>query len=169
MIGHAEIKLILPHRHPMLLVDAVLNVEPGARIVAIKNISLNEPCFADAARERRPAPPSYPAVLLIESFCQAAGILEALSRGATRPAQDHVMLFGAMANVEFHDDAHPGDTLIHHVRLETALSDAAVFSGEVRTSDRLIATIGRVIVAIRPASALRAVAAAPAPIAATAA
>ena len=161
MIRHSGIKEILPHRHPMLLVDTVRSFEPGVNIVAIKNITFNEPCFTEAARESTDAPPAYPAVLLIESFCQAAGILEALSRRTSRATDDSVMLFGSMAKIEFHDDAYPGDTLVHSVRLESALSDAAVFSGEVRTSDRLIATIGRVIVAIRPSSTLRPAAEAP--------
>lgn len=155
MIGHSEIKRILPHRHPMLLVDAVRAVEPGVSIVAIKNITLNEPCFANEPRQPHDAAPAYPAVLLVESFCQAAGILEALSRRTSRATDDTVMLFGSMSKVEFHADAYPGDTLVHSVRLESALSDAAVFSGEIRTADRLIATVGRVIVAIRPASSLR--------------
>ena len=51
MIRHADIRLILPHRHPMLLVDAVLGVEEGRAVKAIKSVSRNEPCFAPLARE----------------------------------------------------------------------------------------------------------------------
>ena len=154
VIRHSEIKLLLPHRYPMLLVDAVLAVSPGSRITAIKNISRNEPCFATAAGHAGDDVGAYPPSLVIESFCQSAGILQVLSQREGSPGQDQVMLFGSMANVEFHDGAHAGDTLTHEARLETALTDAAVFSGEVRVGERLIATVERIVVALRPATAL---------------
>jgi 3-hydroxyacyl-[acyl-carrier-protein] dehydratase len=59
-----------------------------------------------------------------------------------------------MSNVRFHGDAFAGERLTHEVRLDAALTDAAVFSGEVRSGERLVATIERVVVAVRPASAL---------------
>ncbi len=156
MIAHSDIKLILPHRYPMLLVDVVRTIDAGSRIVAIKNISRNEPCFA-AAGERDDAC-AYPPSLIIESFCQSAGVLQVLSNRQSGDADEQVMLFGSMSEIEFHDHAYAGDTLVHHVQLETTLSDAAVFSGEVRICDRVIVTVGRVVVALRPASALAAAA-----------
>ncbi|MEN9764032.1 MAG: hypothetical protein RI906_3858, partial [Pseudomonadota bacterium] len=61
----------LPHRYPMLLVDRVLEVEPGKRIVAIKNVTINEPFF----NGHFPHLPVMPGVLQIEALAQAAGIL----------------------------------------------------------------------------------------------
>lgn len=151
MIRHSDIRAILPHRYPMLLVDAVLSIEPARRIVAIKNISRNEPWFA---RLDPDTPCAYPPSLIIESFCQSAGILQVLSERETNAVGEQVMLFGSMSHVQIHSAALAGETLIHDARLETAMSDAAVFSGEVRTRDRLIATVGRVVVALRPAQAL---------------
>jgi 3-hydroxyacyl-[acyl-carrier-protein] dehydratase len=154
MIPHSEIKLILPHRHPMLLVDAVLAIEPGSRVAAIKNISRSEPCFDRLGPDAGDEAYAYPASLIIESFCQSAGILKILSDREQAPAADSVMLFGSMSNVRFHGDAFAGERLTHEVRLDAALTDAAVFSGEVRSGERLVATIERVVVAVRPASAV---------------
>lgn len=154
MISHAGIKDVLPHRHPMLLVDRVLEVDPGERIVALKNVTANEPCFAgvrDGAPEDAYA---YPATLVVESFCQAAGIMYNLLRAQEAAAGDVVMLFGAISSFRFHHDVLPGSTMEHHVRLEKGLADAAVFAGEVRVDGRVVADVDRVVVALRPAEAL---------------
>ena len=153
MIRHAEIKLILPHRHPMLLVDAVLAVHEGRSVTAIKNVSRNEFCFAALPRELPHTAFEYPPSLIIESFCQAAGILQVLStRDAARTGL--LMLFGAVSNLHFHGAVYAGETLVHEARIETALSDAAIFSGTVSVADRLIMTVERVVVALRPNAAL---------------
>ena len=61
----------LPHRYPMLMVDRVLELEPGKRIVALKNVSVNEPCFAG----HFPGLPIMPGVLILEAMAQAAALL----------------------------------------------------------------------------------------------
>jgi 3-hydroxyacyl-[acyl-carrier-protein] dehydratase len=155
MIRHAEIKLILPHRHPMLLVDAVLDVREGQSVKAIKNVSRNEPCFATLPPDRPQTAFEYPPSLIVESFCQSAGILQVLSTRDAAPAGS-LMLFGAVSNLEFHGAAYAGETLVHEARIETALSDAAIFSGTVSVADRVIMTVERVVVALRPTDALAA-------------
>src|ERR1700680_3159483 len=124
MIRHADIRQILPHRHPMLLVDAVVSLEEGRSVTAVKNVSRNEPCFAGMAHDLPHTAFEYPASLIIESFCQAAGILQVLSTRGESPAGDSVMLFGSVTNLQFHGDAYAGETLVHHARIETSLSDA---------------------------------------------
>jgi 3-hydroxyacyl-[acyl-carrier-protein] dehydratase len=153
MIRHADIRLILPHRHPMLLVDAVLGVEEGRWVKAIKNVSRNEPCFAALTRELPHTAFEYPPSLIIESFCQAAGILQVVSTRDAAPAGS-LMLFGAVSNLQFHGAAYAGETLVHEARIETALSDAAIFSGTVSVGDRVIMTVERVVVALRSTDAL---------------
>jgi 3-hydroxyacyl-[acyl-carrier-protein] dehydratase len=157
VLSHSEIKSILPHRYPMLLVDRVVSLEPGNRITAVKNVTGNEPCFAGLVDGLEPSAYAYPNSLVIESFCQAAGILYAAEQSEVR-ATGKVMLFGSIARFRFHADIFPGQTMEHHVRLEKALTDSAVFSGEVRVDGKAVADVERVVVAIRPASVLAAAA-----------
>lgn len=154
MLSHSQIKHILPHRYPMLLVDAVHTVEPGVHITAIKNITGNEACFAHLVDTIPPAGYAYPQTLIIESFCQAAGIMYALQQQEEADLNAALMLFGSIAKFRFYDDAFPGDTLEHRARLERAITDAAIFSGEVWVKERKIADVERVVVALRPAETL---------------
>ena len=72
-----EILQHLPHRYPMLLVDRVLECEPGKRILALKNVTINEPFFCGHFEQY----PVMPGVLIIEALAQAAGILAIKSQG----------------------------------------------------------------------------------------
>ena len=83
-IDVAGIRRMLPHRYPFLLVDRVIEFEPGKRVLAIKNVTINEPFF----QGHFPGHPVMPGVLVIEALAQAGGILTQLSRGgsADRPA-----------------------------------------------------------------------------------
>ena len=67
---------ILPHRYPFLLVDRVLELEPGRRVLALKNVSCNEPFF----QGHWPGRPIMPGVLIVEALAQAAGIMLADDR-----------------------------------------------------------------------------------------
>jgi 3-hydroxyacyl-[acyl-carrier-protein] dehydratase len=157
LLSHCEIKSILPHRYPMLLVDLVLSMEPGKQLIAIKNVTGNEPCFAGLADGLTPDAYAYPNSLVIESFCQSAGILYAAQQDRIN-ISDHLMLFGSISKFQFHADIFPGQTMEHLVRLEKGLTDSAVFSGEVRVDGKLVAEVERVVVAIRPAYVLAAAA-----------
>jgi 3-hydroxyacyl-[acyl-carrier-protein] dehydratase len=145
-----DIERLLPHRYPMLLVDCVTDLDPGRGIRALKTISVNEPCYQrmHGGPEAR-ATYAYPASLLIESFCQAAGIL-LLESGATAydPTRD-VMLFASIARCTFEEDAHPGDTLEHHAHVTKAFRDSAMCGGEIRVGARRIASVPQVVVAFR--------------------
>jgi len=152
ILSHAEIKTVLPHRYPMLLVDAVRSIEPGESIVAIKNVTGNEPCFAGLSDATKPYGYAYPQSLILESFGQAASIIYTLGR---QKASDFgaVMLFGSARDCRFHGDVFPGDTMEHHARLERSLSDAAIFAGDVWVNNRRVVEVGQFIVAIRAAVA----------------
>ena len=103
-----EILSILPHRYPFLLVDRVREVEAD-RIVAIKNVSWNEPFF----QGHFPGMPIMPGVLQIEAMAQAGAIL-AVRQGDFDPAKQ-VVFFMAIDNVKFRRPVTPGDQLVIEV------------------------------------------------------
>lgn len=105
-----DILSILPHRYPMLLVDRVLEIEPGRRIVGLKNVSANEPYFAG----HFPGRPVMPGVLIVEAMAQCGGLL--LMEGLER-AEEKVIYFLAVDGVKFRRPVVPGDQL----RLELEL------------------------------------------------
>ena len=154
ILSHSGIKSILPHRYPMLLVDAVIKMDTEKKsIVAIKAIASNEPCFSNLKDTLEHAKYSYPCSLMIESFSQSAGILYAWGIEA-KTVQNNVMLFGSISGCRFYGKAFPGDTLEHHVQLERGLSDAAIFSGKILVNGETIVEIQRVVMALRPSEFL---------------
>lgn len=103
----AEIKETLPHRYPFLLVDRVLELEPNKRIVAIKNVTINEPFFEG----HFPHYPVMPGVLIIEAMAQTAALLSFKSLGTKRDDNTVVYLVG-VDGARFKRPVVPGDTLI---------------------------------------------------------
>ena len=95
---------LLPHRYPFLLIDRVLELSED-RVVALKNVSINEPFF----QGHFPGVPVMPGVLQIEAMAQAGGILA--SKAVTFDATTHVMLFMAIDSVKFRKAVVPGDQL----------------------------------------------------------
>ena len=75
-----RIREILPHRYPFLLIDRVIEHVPDSHLIAVKNVTVNEPCF----QGHFPHYPVYPGVLILESVAQAAAILTSLSIGASQ-------------------------------------------------------------------------------------
>lgn len=107
-----KIMEILPHRYPFLLIDRVLDVEPGKRIVAIKNVSVNEPQFTG----HFPGAPVMPGVLIIEAMAQAAGIMAYLALDES--SRSKLCYFVSIDNAKFRRPVIPGDQL----RIEVELS-----------------------------------------------
>ncbi len=103
----------LPHRYPFLLVDRVLSCVPGESIVALKNVTINEPFF----QGHFPNYPVMPGVLIIECMAQAAAILTFHSEQA-KPDGSSVYFFVGIDNARFKRPVVPGDTL----RLEVSIS-----------------------------------------------
>lgn len=102
----AEILRILPHRYPFLLVDRVIEVEEDKRLVAIKNVSINEPFFAG----HFPGAPVFPGVLTIEAMAQAAAIL-GLLHSKPEDIKDAVVYFMGIDEARFRRPIVPGDQL----------------------------------------------------------
>ncbi len=100
-----DIQRILPHRYPFLLIDRVLSIELGKRIVALKNITMNEPFF----QGHFPGRPIMPGVLIIEAAAQAGGILAFLSTPENL-GNPSIFLMG-LDKVRFRQPVVPGDQL----------------------------------------------------------
>ncbi|MBX6364897.1 MAG: 3-hydroxyacyl-ACP dehydratase FabZ, partial [Gemmatimonadetes bacterium] len=99
-----KIMQYLPHRYPMLLVDRVVEFEPGKRIVGIKNVTINEPFF----QGHYPGHPVMPGVLIIEAMAQVGGLL---LMEAVDDAEDKVVYFMSLDNVKWRRPVTPGDQI----------------------------------------------------------
>jgi 3-hydroxyacyl-[acyl-carrier-protein] dehydratase len=106
----AEIMQVIPHRYPFLLIDRVIEIEPGVRVVAIKNVTANEPQFTG----HFPGRPIMPGVLMIEALAQA-GAAVVLSLPENR---GKLALFAGVDECRFRRTVIPGDTLRLEVTVE---------------------------------------------------
>jgi 3-hydroxyacyl-[acyl-carrier-protein] dehydratase len=113
----ADIMEILPHRYPFLLIDRVVEIDPGQRVVAIRNVTANEPQFTG----HFPGRPIMPGVLLVESLAQA-GAVAVLSYPENR---GKLVLFAGIDECRFRRVVVPGDTL----RLEITVAKLGRVSG----------------------------------------
>jgi 3-hydroxyacyl-[acyl-carrier-protein] dehydratase len=152
MITPAEIRRLLPHRFPMLLVDRVVEAVPGESLTALKAVTLNEPWYARLGPDAADRDTRYPESLLIESWGQSAGLLSLIS-GAD-DLDGAVMLFGSASGVTFHRRVQPGDLLEHRVRLSRRVGDTVLFTGDSRIAGEVAFTVDRMVMAFRPAAAL---------------
>lgn len=107
MLDVKEIQKYLPHRYPFLLVDRILELELNKRVVALKNITVNEDLF----NGHFPGNPIFPGVLIIEAMAQASGVLGFKTMDKT-PEDGSVYLFVGADNVRFKRQVVPGDQLI---------------------------------------------------------
>lgn len=155
MIDISEIKAVLPHRYPMLLVDHVRMVEPGVSLTAIKTVTCNEPWFQAIPEGSGLVEHAYPEVLLVESWCQAAGVLAAWDDRNADVITGEVMLFGSITGIKLFRPVFPGDVVEHRIRLVKALSDVSIFEGESVVGSSTVLEVGTVVMARRHANALR--------------
>ncbi|MEJ2312898.1 MAG: 3-hydroxyacyl-ACP dehydratase FabZ [Gemmatimonadales bacterium] len=100
----------LPHRYPMLLVDRILEVEEGQRIVGLKNVTINEPFF----NGHFPGHPIMPGVLIVEAMAQAGGLL---MMSEVENVAEKVVYFMSLDDVKWRKPVVPGDQLIFEVEL----------------------------------------------------
>ncbi|MDP4179592.1 MAG: 3-hydroxyacyl-ACP dehydratase FabZ [Bacillota bacterium] len=105
MLSNLDIRKIIPHRFPFLLVDKVVEFEPGKSAVGIKNVTANEPFF----QGHFPEYPIMPGVLIVEALAQTAGI--AASNGTDKDAARKLGLFASIESMKFKNPVLPGDTL----------------------------------------------------------
>jgi 3-hydroxyacyl-[acyl-carrier-protein] dehydratase len=135
----------LPHRYPFLLVDRVIDVVPGEKITALKNVSVNEPFFPG----HYPRHPVMPGVLVIEAMAQAAAILSFKSMG-NKPDDNSVYYFVGIDGARFKRPVTPGDQLIMEVTLTMSkrgmwkFAATAKVDGQLAAEAELICTVRQV-------------------------
>jgi 3-hydroxyacyl-[acyl-carrier-protein] dehydratase len=125
----------LPHRYPMLLVDRVLECEAGKHVVALKNVTFNEPFF----QGHFPTRPVMPGVLIIEALAQAAGVL-AFKTVSVVPDENALFYFVAIDNARFRKPVEPGDQLILKVHFRRAFKGIWKFDGVAEVDGKEVAS-----------------------------
>ncbi|EWS65747.1 MULTISPECIES: 3-hydroxyacyl-ACP dehydratase FabZ [Hydrogenophaga] len=123
----------LPHRYPFLLVDRVLELEPGKRIKALKNVTMNEPFFEGHFPHR----PVMPGVLMLEAMAQAAALLAFEVVGSV-PDEKSVYYFAGIDAARFKRPVEPGDQLIMDVTLERMKAGIFKFKGVCTVDGKMV-------------------------------
>jgi beta-hydroxyacyl-ACP dehydratase FabZ len=132
MLTILDILKILPHRYPMLLVDRILEIEEGKRIVGLKNVTANEQFF----QGHFPGAPVMPGVLIVEAMAQCGAVL--FLRDI--PDRDQkLFLFGGVDRARFRRPVVPGDQLILECELVAKRSNTIKLRGTARVDGNVVA------------------------------
>ena len=123
----------LPHRYPFLLIDRILKLVPGQEIVALKNVTINEPFF----QGHFPSQPVMPGVLIVEALAQAGGVLASEMRGPGK--QGEIIYFMGIDGVRFRRPVVPGDQLILEARVLKMRSKVAKMAGRALVDQQTVA------------------------------
>jgi beta-hydroxyacyl-ACP dehydratase FabZ len=132
MLSITDIMKLLPHRYPMLLVDRILEIEPGKRIVGLKNVTANEQFF----QGHFPGAPVMPGVLIVEAMAQCGAVL------ALRDMEDRdrkLFLFGGVDKARFRRQVVPGDQLIMELTVMQRRANTAKLQGIAKVNDVVVA------------------------------
>jgi UDP-3-O-[3-hydroxymyristoyl] N-acetylglucosamine deacetylase / 3-hydroxyacyl-[acyl-carrier-protein] dehydratase len=132
MMGIEEIMKVLPHRYPFLLVDRVLEIVDGQRIVGLKNVTINEPFF----QGHFPGHPIMPGVLIIEAMAQVGGML---LMGTVDDPESKVVYFMSLDNVKFRRPVKPGDQLRFELELVQVRSKVCKMRGVATVDGQVVA------------------------------
>lgn len=125
----------LPHRYPFLLIDRVVDFTPGKSLVAIKNVTVNEPFFQGHFPHR----PVFPGVLIMEALAQATGIL-AFKSTDTKPSNKSLYYFAGIDNARFKHPVEPGDQLRLEVEVLKTRRGIWKFKGEAKVDGKVVAS-----------------------------
>ena len=140
-----QVLKLLPQRYPVLMIDKVKECEPGKRIVAIKNVSANEPHF----QGHFPGRPIMPGVLILEAMAQAAGVLVFSAEGAVQQSDRMVYYYVGIDNARFKKPVVPGDQLELEVRIERQLRGIGKFGCVARVDGTVVAE-ATILCSVRP-------------------
>lgn len=139
-----EIKHLLPHRYPFLLVDRVVELEKGKRILAYKNITANEGVF----NGHFPGMPIFPGVMIIEAMAQAAGVLGFVTEGKSND-DDMLYLFAGVDDARFKRQVIPGDQLFLEAQIDSVKRNIWRFNCRATVGGEL-ASSAMIMCALKP-------------------
>ena len=142
-----QVLAYLPQRFPILMIDRVLECEPGKRILALKNVSANEPYFPGHFPNR----PVMPGVLILEAMAQAAAIMVFRTLGA-KPDAKSVYYYAGIDNARFKRPVEPGDQLMIEVSILGSKRGVWKFGCTARIGDALVAEAD-ILCTVRPLGA----------------
>jgi len=131
MLDVNAIMKLLPHRYPFLLVDRVLEIDPGKKIVGLKNVTMNEPFFPG----HFPGHPVMPGVLIVEAMAQVAAILVYSS---SEDNKDKITYFVGIDNTKFRKPVVPGDQLRLELEVMGCRRGIYTFSGKAYVDGKLV-------------------------------
>jgi 3-hydroxyacyl-[acyl-carrier-protein] dehydratase len=132
MLTITEIMKILPHRYPMLLIDRIVEIEAGKRIVGIKNVSANEQFF----QGHFPGAPVMPGVLIVEAMAQCAAVL--ILRDIPN-REEKLFLFGGVDKARFRKPVIPGDQVRLECEIMQRRSNSVKIHGTATVNSELVA------------------------------
>ena len=141
-----QVMKMLPHRYPILLVDRVVEFEANVRILALKNVTINEPFFGGHFPNR----PVMPGVMMLEALAQASALLSFMSAGQA-PDENTVVYFLGIDGARFKRVVEPGDQLMLESRIDRAKSGIykyktrASVDGETAVEAELMCTVRKVV------------------------
>ena len=124
---------LLPHRYPFLLVDRVLDFEPGQSLTAIKNVSMNEPFF----QGHFPNQPVMPGVLILEAMAQATGLLAFSDMGGEHKSKLYMLV--GIDKSRFRGQVVPGDQLRLEITLKRNMRGIGMFQCQAKVDDEVVA------------------------------
>jgi 3-hydroxyacyl-[acyl-carrier-protein] dehydratase len=130
-----QILELLPHRYPFLLVDKIIECEPGRSMVGVKNVSYNEPFF----QGHFPTRPIVPGVILLEAMAQVTGLLTFYSVGM-KPEKDTMYYLVGVDKARFKKPVEPGDQLIMSATLEREFKGIYQFNTVATVDGKQVAT-----------------------------
>jgi 3-hydroxyacyl-[acyl-carrier-protein] dehydratase len=128
-----DVLKLMPHRYPFLLVDRVLELEPGVRISAIKNVTANEPFF----QGHFPEHPVMPGVLMIEALAQAAAVLTYVTLKTSYP-EGTLFYFAGIDGARFKRPVGPGDQLRLEVTMDRVKRGVGKFTGRALVDGEVV-------------------------------
>ena len=131
MLDVNEIMKLLPHRYPFLLVDRITEIDPGKKIVGLKNVTMNEPFFPG----HFPGHPVMPGVLIVEAMAQTAAILVYSS---SEDNKGKITYFVGIDNTKFRKPVVPGDQLRLELEIIGCRRGIYTFSGKAYVDGKLV-------------------------------
>lgn len=132
VIEARELQNYLPHRYPFVMIDRVLEIEDGKKIVALKNVSMNEGIF----QGHFPGNPVFPGVLMVEAMAQAGAVLAVRAFGPDKKATTYFM---SIEKAKFRKPVLPGDQLRIEVEVVRKRGNVWRLAGRVQVGETLVA------------------------------